>query len=82
MLNLDGLPSFGPPLDLPGRILQRLRSEKVNDQVIMVVKNACENALTIEKMVLSRAEKKLLMEKVLKSVFAEINKELDEGRES
>jgi hypothetical protein len=79
MLNPDGIPGSGSYIDLRGRILRRLRSAKIKDQVLEIAQNAYEKALASDNLVLSRAERKRLKADVLKSIFAEMNKQLDES---
>ncbi len=79
MLNSQSGFSSDSYLDLQGRILQRLRHAKINDQVFEVLQNAYEKALSVDELVLNRIEKKRLLGDVMKSVFAEMNKQLDEG---
>jgi hypothetical protein len=77
MLNSDDHSSSY--FDLRRRLLQRLRSAKVKDQVLEVVQNAFEKALAADNLVLSRLERKRLLREVLKAVVEDMNKQLDEG---
>jgi hypothetical protein len=79
MFNPDGISGSGSYIDLRSRILRLLRSAKIKDQILEVVQNTYEKALASENLVLSRAERKRLKADVLKSIFAEINKQLDES---
>ena len=77
MLNSDD--HSGSYFDLRRRLLQRLRSAKVKDQVFELVQNAFEKALEVDNLVLSRLERKRLLREVLKAVVEDMNKQLDEG---
>ena len=52
-------------------------SANVNDQILVILQNAYENALNVENIVLSRAERKRLFSQILKLVFEEILKKYD-----
>lgn len=79
MLNSGSAFGSGSYYDLRGRVLQRLRLAKINDELFSVVENAYEKALAVDNLVLSRVEKKRLLADVLKSVLADMNRRLDEG---
>ena len=79
MLNPGDLFSSGSYLDLRGRVLQRLRSAKINDQVFELVQNAYESALDLDNLVLSRLEKRRLLAEILKTVLDDMNQRLDGG---
>jgi len=76
MLNPSGAFGSGSYLDLRGRVLQRLRTARINDQVFELVHTAYESALAAENLVLSRAEKRRLLQEALKSVIADMNRKL------
>jgi phosphatidylserine/phosphatidylglycerophosphate/cardiolipin synthase-like enzyme len=80
MLNPDSAFSSGSYSDVRQRILRRLRSAGVTDKVLGVFQNAYEEALAVENLVLSRVERKRLLQDVLRSELAELGKRLDEGR--
>ena len=52
-------------------------SANVNDQILVILQNAYENALNAENIVVSRAERKRLFSQILKLVFEEILKKYD-----
>jgi mannitol-1-phosphate/altronate dehydrogenase len=79
MLNPADLFGSGSDLNLRSRILQRLRSEKINDQVIGIIRNGVEKFIYNERIVLSGLEKKHLLSEVIKSVLAEMSRQLDEA---
>jgi len=79
MLNTcDGIyPNFH--LDVKGHMIQRLRAQKVNEQVFEVIQRTFEKTLAEDQLVLSRLEKKRLLAQVLKSVLVEMNRQIDEA---
>ncbi len=66
----------GSYLDLRGRVLQRLHSARINDQVFELVQNAYDNALSVDNVVLSRVERRRLLAEVLRYVVEDISKRL------
>jgi len=79
------LKPFGPQkdpgpisyIDLQKRILQRVQSAKINDQIFETVQKAYEDALLSEKILFSRPEKKRLLSQVLKLVLEDMIKKLN-----
>lgn len=76
---------FGPeqnPLpffsNLKERMIQRVESAKVNDQIFHVVQSAYEEALKRENIVLSRAESQRLLSQILKHVLDDMMSKLDQ----
>lgn len=77
---------FGPDQNIPGsyvnlqkRMLQRVQTAKVNDQIFQVVQKAYEEALNQENVVLSRPERMRMFSQILKSVLEDMIKKLDGG---
>jgi predicted TIM-barrel fold metal-dependent hydrolase len=70
-------PESGSYVDLKKRMLQRLQSLKVNDQIFEVVQVAYEDALKEEKIVLSDPERKRMLSQILKTVLEDMLKKLD-----
>ncbi len=66
----------GSYLDLRGRVLQRLHSARINDQVFELVQKAYDNALSVDNVVLSRVERRRLLAEVLRYVVEDISKRL------
>ena len=60
------------------RMLQRVQSAKINDQIFEVVKQAYEVALNEEGIVLSRPERKRLLSQLLKLVLEDMTRKLDD----
>jgi hypothetical protein len=80
MLNPFGQPQdSGSYVDLKKRMLQRVQSAKINDQIFQVVQQAYENALQIENIVLSRPERKRLLSQILKDVLDDMIQKLDKS---
>jgi hypothetical protein len=76
---------FGPEQDLPGsyanlhkRMLQRVQSAQVHDQIFQVVQNAYEHALRSENIVLSRPERQRMFAQILRVILEDMIKKLDE----
>jgi len=67
----------GSYVDLKKRILQRVQSAKINDQIFQVVQRAYENALNTENIVLSRPERTRMFSQILKDVLDDMIKKLD-----
>jgi hypothetical protein len=79
---------FGPQQDsgsyfnLQKRMLQRVQSAKINDQIFEVVQKAYEDAMTAENIVLSRPERKRLFSQILRLVLDDMIKKLDDRSNS
>lgn len=67
----------GSYINLQKRILQRVRSANINEKIIELMQKTYEDALSVEKIVLSRAEKKHLQTQIFKLVFEELTKGLN-----
>ena len=67
----------GSYINLQKRILQRIRSTNIAEKILELVQKTYEDALSVEKIVLSRAEKKHLQTQIFKSVFEELTKGLN-----
>ena len=79
MLNPFGSPEdSGSYVDLRKRMLQRVQSFKVKDQIFEVIQVAYEDALQEEHIILSRPERKRMLSQILKSVLEDMLKKLDE----
>ncbi len=72
MPDVDGPIDLGPYLDLKRRVIRRLRSEKLNEHLLAMIRSACEKALEAEGVVLSRVEKKRLVLEVCKSLLTDL----------
>lgn len=77
---------FGPELDptphfmnLKNRMIERVESAKVTDQIFQVVQKAYEDALKKENIVLSHPERQRLLSQILKHVLDDMIKKLDKG---
>ncbi|HSL47244.1 MAG TPA: hypothetical protein VK897_27640 [Anaerolineales bacterium] len=77
---------FGPEqeplphhMNLKKRMIQRVESAKVNDQIFQVVQKAYEDALKQENIVLSRPESQRLLSQILKHVLDDMVQKLDKG---
>jgi hypothetical protein len=68
----------GSYVNLQKRMLQRVQSAKVNDQIFEVVKQAYEVALDEEGILLSRPERKRLLSQLLKLVLEDMTRKLDD----
>jgi hypothetical protein len=63
--------NFGSYNSLRKRIIQGLRSAKVDDQIIGMLRNACDQALKESNLVLSHPEKERLSGEVMKAVLTD-----------
>ena len=75
-------PGLSAYVNLKKRMLQKVQSSNVNDQVFQVVQNAFEAALQNENIVLSRPERKLLFAQILKSVLEDMVSKLNNSTKS
>jgi len=65
-------------LDLKKRMLQKVQSAGITDQIFEAVQKAYEEALTAENIVLLRPDRKRLLSQILKSVLDDMLKKLDD----
>lgn len=72
--NKDSHPYF----NLQKRMLEKVQSAGINDQIFEVVQKAYENALKAENIILSRPESKRLLSQILKLVLDDMVKKLDD----
>ena len=72
----DPIPHF---MNLKKRMIERVESAKVTDQIFQVVQKAYEDALKQENIVLSRPERQKLLSQILKHVLDDMIKKLDKG---
>ncbi len=79
MVNPTAAFDSGSYAGLRARVLRRMRSAKVDDQVLQLLRDAYESALSAEKLVLSRVEKRRLRAELLKAVLEETSRKLEEG---
>jgi len=68
----------GSYVNLQKRMLQRIQSAKIDDQIFEVVKQAYEVALNEEGILLSRPERKRLLSQILKLVLEDMTRKLDD----
>jgi hypothetical protein len=59
----------GSYVDLRKRILNRVQSTKIEEQIIEMAQKAFEDALAAEKVVLSQPEKKRLFSQIMRTIF-------------
>lgn len=79
MQNLFGTqPDSGSYIDLKKRMLQRLQSFKVDEQLLEVLQVAYEDALKEEHVILSSPERRRMLSQISKSVLEEMIKKLDD----
>jgi len=72
---------FGSSSDsLKKRIIQRMKSAKIDDEIFKVTADVFEQVLNAEGVVLSRPEKQRLLSQVLKSVLTDMLTKLDGGK--
>jgi hypothetical protein len=70
-------PDSGSYMDLKKRMLERIQSFKVNDQIFEVIQVAYEDALKQEQIILSSPERKRMLSQILKSVLEDMIRKLD-----
>ncbi len=76
MMNRSGAFESGSYGELREHVLQQLRTAKIHDHVFELIQAAFDSALVEEDLVLSAAEKRLLLRDVLKSILDDMNKRL------
>ena len=76
MLNPGSAFASGSYPELRGRVLQQLRSARINDRLFELIEAACNGALADDDLVLSAPEKRRLLADVLKAVLGEMNGKL------
>jgi hypothetical protein len=76
---LRHIPS-GSYFDLLKRVIQRMQSAKIDDQIFEAVQKAYQKELTFENVVLSRAERDRLLRQVMKVVLTDMLKKLDNAK--
>ena len=72
----------GSYVELRKRMLQHVQYLRVEDQIFQVVKNAYEQALIRENVILSRGERNRLLSQIMKMVLEDMLRKLDEGSKS
>jgi hypothetical protein len=75
-------PGVSSYMNLRKRLLERIQTSNVNDQVFQVVQNAFEEALGKETIVLSRSERQFLFAQILKAVLDDMVKKLNNRTKS
>ena len=65
-------PDSGSYVNLRTRILQKVRSTKIEDQIREMIHTAFDDALAAEHIVLSQPEKKRLLAQILKSILDDV----------
>ena len=69
-------------MNLKERMIQRVESANVNDQIFQVVQMAYEDALRHENIVLSRPERQRMFAQILKHILEDMLQKLDRGTAS
>ncbi len=70
-------PDSGSYIDLKKRMLERIQSFKVNDQIFEVIQVAYEDALKQEQIILSSPERKRMLSQILRLVLEDMIRKLD-----
>jgi hypothetical protein len=73
-------PQSSSYFDLKKRILQRMQSAKIEDEIFNAVAKIFEQALAAENIVLSRPEKARLLRQMLKPVLTDMVAKLDDDK--
>lgn len=66
-------------LNVQTRVLQNVRTARVNDHIFQIIQNAFEDALKKENIVLIRIEKKRLLALIMKQVLTDMITKLHES---
>ena len=75
----SGLSSY---VNLKKRMLQKVQTAQVHDQIFQAVQYAFEQALNTENVILSRPERKKLFAQILKAVLEDMVQKLDNSTKS
>ncbi len=75
----DSFPS-GTYFHLRKRVIQRLRSAKVDDRIFEAVQDVYEQTLNSENIVLSRVERDRLLRQVMQVVLSDMLTKLDRAK--
>jgi hypothetical protein len=67
----------GSYIDLRKRMFQHVQYSMVSDKIFEVVRNAYEQALIRENIILSRAERNRMLSQIMKMVLEDMLKKLD-----
>lgn len=72
-----------PPdsFDIKKRIMKKMLSAQVNDQIFEAAQKAFEKALSAENIVLSLPEKQRLLREILKSILTDMLAKLNEEKQ-
>jgi uncharacterized membrane protein YheB (UPF0754 family) len=65
-------------VNLQQRVLQRVQSSKVNDEIFEAVQKAYEDAISKEKTPLARFERQHMFAQILRKVLTDMVKKIDE----
>lgn len=71
-------PDSGSYIDLKKRMLQRVQSFRVNDQILEVIQVAYEDALKEEHVILSSPEQKRMFSQISRSLLEDLIRKLDD----
>jgi hypothetical protein len=74
--------SFHSYVNLKKRMLARVKTGKVYDQIFQVVEKAYQESLKEENIVLTRAEQKRMISQILRLILEDMLKKLDERSSS
>jgi hypothetical protein len=72
----------GSYVDLRKRMFKHVQDLKINDQIFEIVKNAYEQALARENVVLSRPERTRMLSQIMKMVLEDMTNKLNQGSPS
>jgi hypothetical protein len=75
-------PGLSSYVNLKKRMLQKVQTTQVNDQIFQAVQYAFEQALNTENIILSRPERKRLFAQILKAVLEDMVQKLDNSTKS
>ena len=71
-------PDSGSYIDLKKRMLQRVQSFRVNDQILEAIQVAYEDALKEEHVILSSPEQKRMFSQISRSLLEDLIRKLDD----
>jgi len=68
---------YGSYMDLRKRVIQRMHTARVDDQIFETVQGMFEKTMNLERLVLSRPERDRLLKEVMKSLLTDMLTKLE-----
>jgi hypothetical protein len=69
---MNAIPDFGPYEDIEKKMIQRIRSAKLDDKILAILQAKYEEELAKRNIILSRPERNRLFKQVVKTVLNDV----------